>query len=122
MAADAEGAGDGVEAEPPAEPVDEGAPPDYASTDEAEESPYFVEVYNDYGSTTAMAYPEASHKPGATFMVFGAPKGVQGSVTSTATDAHFLPYYKGAWGNIRRIGSMPDWQRKVSTKSRLYGA
>ena len=79
-----------------------------------------VEVYNDYGSATAMAYPEASLKPHTTFMVFGAPKGVQGSVTSTAMDAHFLPYYKGSWGNIRRIGSMPDWQRTVSTKSRLY--
>ena len=79
-----------------------------------------VEVFNDNGATTAMAYPEATLKPGSTFMVFGAPKGVQGSVTSTATDAHFLPYYKGSWANIRRIGSMPDWQRTVSTKSRLY--
>jgi arsenite oxidase large subunit len=79
-----------------------------------------VEVYNDNGATTAMAYPEATLKTGSTFMVFGAPKGVQGSVTSTATDAHFLPYYKGSWANIRRIGSMPDWQRTVSTKSRLY--
>ncbi len=79
-----------------------------------------VEVYNDNGATTAMAYPEATLKTGDTFMVFGAPKGVQGSVTSTALDAHFLPYYKGTWANIRRIGSMPDWQRTVSTKSRLY--
>ncbi|CQR31737.1 Arsenite oxidase subunit AioA (fragment) [Thiomonas arsenitoxydans] len=79
-----------------------------------------VEVYNDNGATTAMAYPEATLKTGSTFMVFGAPKGVQGSVTSTATDAHFLPYYKGSWANIRRIGSMPDWHRTVSTKSRLY--
>ena len=79
-----------------------------------------VEVYNDNGAATAMAYPEAALKPGTTFMVFGAPKGVQGSVTSTAMDVHFLPYYKGSWADIRRIGSMPDWQRTVSTKSRLY--
>ena len=81
-----------------------------------------VEIYNDYGTTTAMAYPEATLKRHETFMVFGAPKGVQGSVTTTALDEHFLPYYKGSWGNIRRVGSMPDWQRTVSTKSRMYGA
>lgn len=81
-----------------------------------------VEVYNHNGATTAMAYPEASLKREHTFMVFGTPKGIQGSVTSTATDAHFVPYYKGSWANIRRVGSMPDWQRSVSTKSRLYEA
>ncbi|MDE1977871.1 MAG: arsenate reductase (azurin) large subunit [Betaproteobacteria bacterium] len=79
-----------------------------------------VEVFNDNGVATAMAYPEATLKKGDAFMVFGAVKGVQGSVTSTATDAHFLPYYKGSWANIRRVGAMPDWERTVSTKSRLY--
>ena len=80
-----------------------------------------VEIYNDYGSLTAMAYPEPTIKPNQSFVVFGAPKGVMGSVVTTATDVHFLEYHKGTWADIRRVGSMPDWQRTVSTKSRMYG-
>ncbi|SBP86353.1 Arsenite oxidase subunit AioA (fragment) [Thiomonas delicata] len=80
-----------------------------------------VEIYNDYGTTMAMAYPEPTIKPNQSFVVFGAPKGVVGSVVTTATDVHFLEYHKGTWADIRRVGSMPDWQRTVSTKSRMYG-
>ena len=36
-----------------------------------------VEVYNDYGSTYAMAYPEPDQKPSQTFMQFGYDNGVQ---------------------------------------------
>ena len=80
-----------------------------------------VEIYNDYGTTMAMAYPEPTIKPNQSFVVFGAPKGVVGSVVTTATDVHFLEYHKGTWADIRRVGPMPDWKRTVSTKSRMYG-
>ena len=80
-----------------------------------------VEIYNDYGSLTAMAYPEPTIRHNQSFVVFGAPKGIVGSVVTTATDVHFLEYHKGTWADIRRVGSMPDWQRTVSTKSRMYG-
>lgn len=37
-----------------------------------------VEIYNDYGATYAMAYPEIDIKRGQVFMMFGYPSGVQG--------------------------------------------
>ena len=40
-----------------------------------------VEVWNDNGSTQAMAYPTPTAKRGETFMLFGFPTGVQGNVT-----------------------------------------
>lgn len=80
-----------------------------------------VEVYNDHGSSYAMAYLEKAIKPGQTFMLFGYYKGVMGDVTTAWTDRNLIPYYKGAWANIRRIGSMAEYLRTVSFKSRRYG-
>jgi arsenite oxidase large subunit len=80
-----------------------------------------VEVYNDQGSSYAMAYLEKAMKPGQTFMLFGYYKGVMGDVTTAGTDRNLIPYYKGARANIRRIGSMAEYQRTVSFKSRRYG-
>ncbi|MBQ4855867.1 arsenate reductase (azurin) large subunit [Rhodanobacter sp. B2A1Ga4] len=79
-----------------------------------------VEVYNDFGTTLAMAYPADELKAGHTFMLFGYVNGIAGDVTTTATDAHFIPWYKGAWGSIKRVGSMPEYERTVSTKSRYF--
>lgn len=79
-----------------------------------------VEIYNDYGATVAMAYPCADIKPAQTFLLYGHMKGIAGDVTTTAADAHFIPYYKGAWASIRRIGAMPEFERTVSTKSRYF--
>ena len=60
-----------------------------------------------------------SAKPGQTFMLFGYIKGVHGDVTSprgwTATS---VPYYKGTWASIRRVGTVDDYKRTVSTKRR----
>ncbi len=75
-----------------------------------------VEVYNDYGSTTAMAYPTGSTKRGQTFMVFAYVNGIQGDVTTEWVDRNVIPYYKGTWANIRRVGSMEDYKRTVSFK------
>jgi len=79
-----------------------------------------VEVYNDYGSTVAMAYLNPSTKKDQTFMVFAYFNGIQGDVTTTWTDRNIVPYYKGTWANIRRIGAMEDYQRTVSFKNRRF--
>src|SRR5690625_1028517 len=80
-----------------------------------------VEVYNDFGSTVAMVYPVAEIKRGQTFMLFGYVNGIQGDVTTDWTDHNIIPYYKGAWGDIRKIGSMEEFKRTVSFKSRRFG-
>jgi leucyl-tRNA synthetase len=36
------------------------------------------------------------------------------------TDRNIVPYYKGTWADIRRVGSMEDYKRKVSFKDRRY--
>lgn len=77
-----------------------------------------VEVYNDYGATRAMARIEPSMKPGHTFMQFGHDNGVQGDVTTRWTDRNLLPYYKGTWADIRRVGSDAAATRRISLKSR----
>jgi arsenite oxidase large subunit len=79
-----------------------------------------VEIHNDFGATLAMAYPADQLKPTHTFLLFGYVNGVAGDVTTTATDPHFVPYYKGAWASIKRVGSVPEFERTVSTKSRYY--
>lgn len=79
-----------------------------------------VEIYNDYGSTQGMAYVEPTAKPGQLFMAAMTREGVQGDTVPTAMDQNLIPYYKGTWGNIRRIGSLDDYKRTVSYKSRQY--
>jgi arsenite oxidase large subunit len=79
-----------------------------------------VEVFNDYGSTVAMVYPNPSTKKGQTFMVFAYFNGIQGDVTTTWTDRNIIPYYKGTWADIRRIGAMEDYRRTVSFKNRRF--
>ncbi|HNN91444.1 MAG TPA: arsenate reductase (azurin) large subunit [Pseudomonadota bacterium] len=77
-----------------------------------------VEVFNDYGTTRAMARIEPSIKSGQTFMQFGYDNGVQGDVTTNWTDRNIIPYYKGTWADVRRIGPLADAARRVSLKSR----
>ena len=80
-----------------------------------------VEVFNDYGSTYAMVYPTASAKRNQTFMLFGYVNGIQGDVTTEWTDRNIVPYYKGTWASIRRVGTMEDYKRTVSFKNRHFG-
>ena len=77
-----------------------------------------VEVFNDYGNTYAMAYPTASAKAAQTFMLFGYVKGVAGNVTTSWVDRNVVPYYKGTWASIKRVGSVDEWKTSVSFKSR----
>ena len=79
-----------------------------------------IEVWNDYGSTYAMAYPVKDAKPGQTFMVFGQIKGIAGDVTTEWTDRNVIPYYKGTWASLRRVGSIDEYKRTVSTKRRSF--
>ncbi|MFO7857864.1 MAG: arsenate reductase (azurin) large subunit [Ectothiorhodospiraceae bacterium] len=79
-----------------------------------------VELFNDYGSTMAMAYRTPEIKTGQLFMMFGYFNGMVGEVTTEAVDENVVPYYKGAWADIRRIGSMEEYQRSVSFRSRRY--
>lgn len=79
-----------------------------------------IEVWNDFGSTYAMAYPMKSIKPGHTFMLFGYIKGVAGDVVTSWVDRNVVPYYKGTWGSVKRVGSVEDWKRSISFKERRY--
>jgi arsenite oxidase large subunit len=79
-----------------------------------------VEVFNDFGSTYAMAYPQKAIKSGQTFMLFGYIRGVAGDVTSPWVDRNVVPYYKGTWASIKRVGSVDDWKQSISFKERRY--
>ena len=81
-----------------------------------------VEVWNEFGSTHAMAYPVADAKPGQTFMVFAHPNGLVGDLTTDWTDRNLIPYYKGTWASVRRVGSGADYRHSVSTKRRSFDA
>jgi len=79
-----------------------------------------VEVYNDFGSTFAMAYLEQDMKKGHTFMMFGYHNGNVGDVVTDWTDRNHIPYYKGTWADIRRVSSMQEYKETVSFKRRRY--
>jgi arsenite oxidase large subunit len=79
-----------------------------------------VELYNDWGSTRAMAYLEKDIKPGQVFMQFGYDNGVMGGLTTNWTDRNVIPYYKGTWANIRKVGTLPEYKNGVSFKRRRY--
>jgi arsenite oxidase large subunit len=79
-----------------------------------------VEVYNDDGSTQAMAYPTPSAKKGQTFMLFAFPTGVQGNVINGGTNELILPNYKQTWANIRKLADAPEAVKHLSFKSAEY--
>ena len=79
-----------------------------------------VELFNDYGSTYAMAYLEPSIKKNQTFMQFGYWNGIAGDVVTPWTDRNVIPYYKGTWASIRRVGTVADFKETVSFKQRRW--
>ncbi len=81
-----------------------------------------VEVYNDEGSTQAMAYPTPTARKGETFMLFAYPTGVQGNVINEGTNELILPNYKQTWANIRKISDAPEGVRHLTFKSQEYSA
>ena len=81
-----------------------------------------VEVYNDNGSTQAMAYPTPTAKRKQTFMLFAYPMGVQGNVVSAGVNELVIPNYKQTWGNIRKIADAPANLKGLTFKSEEYAA
>ncbi len=74
-----------------------------------------VEVRNDMGTVRAMAYVSAAVRRGQTFMLFGQPRGAAGELVSDHVDpTTTIPYYKGVWADVRRIGPMPEELAHVS--------
>ena len=81
-----------------------------------------VEVYNDNGSTQAMAYPTPTAKPKQTFMLFAQANGVQGNVVSPGVNEFIIPNYKQTWGNIRKLADAPEGVKHLTFKSFDYTA
>jgi arsenite oxidase large subunit len=79
-----------------------------------------VEVFNDNGSTQAMAYPTPTAKRKQAFMLFAYPTGVQGNVVSPGVNELIIPNYKQTWGNIRKIADAPEAVKHLSFKSIEY--
>ena len=79
-----------------------------------------VEVFNDNGSTQAMAYPTPTAKRKETFMLFAYPTGVQGNVVSKGVNEFVIPNYKQTWANIRKIADAPEVTKRLSFKSQEY--
>ncbi|NQU62236.1 MAG: arsenate reductase (azurin) large subunit [Rhodospirillales bacterium] len=74
-----------------------------------------VELSNDVGTVRAMAYITDAVKRGHTFMLFGQPRGSVGDLISDHVDPKTtIPYYKGAWANIKRIGPQPEITENLS--------
>ena len=81
-----------------------------------------VEVYNDNGSTQAVAYPTPTAKRKQTFMLFAYPTGVQGNVVSAGVNEFIIPNYKQTWAGIRKIADAPEGVKHVTFKSNEYVA
>ncbi len=81
-----------------------------------------VEVYNDAGWTQAMVYPTPTARRGETFMLFAAPRGVQGNVVNDGVNELVIPNYKQTWANIRKLADAPAEVAKISFKSKEYKA
>ncbi len=79
-----------------------------------------VEVYNENGSTQALAYPTATARRKETFMLFAYPTGVQGNVVSKGVNELIIPNYKQTWGSIRKLSGMPGNVAHLSFKSKEY--
>ena len=48
-------------------------------------------------------------------MIFGQPRGAAGDLVCEHVDPHTtIPYYKGVWADVRRIGPMPEVTRTAS--------
>ena len=74
-----------------------------------------LEIFSNVGTVRALAYITGAVKPGHTFMMFGHPRGSVGDLISDHVDPKTtIPYYKGVWADIRRIGPKPDFAKDLS--------
>jgi arsenite oxidase large subunit len=53
-------------------------------------------------------------------MQFAYFNGIAGDVTTPWVDRNVVPYYKGTWASIRRVGAIADFKATVSFKQRRY--
>ena len=53
-------------------------------------------------------------------MQFGYFNGIAGDVTTPWTDRNVVPYYKGTWASIRRVGPVADFKNTVTFKQRRF--
>ncbi len=80
-----------------------------------------VELYNDYGSVNAYAVVGDKAVPaGQIFMLAMYDKGAVGNLVTDWTDRNKVPYYKGVFGEMRRLGSLEDYKRTISLKEKRF--
>ncbi len=74
-----------------------------------------IELFNPYGTVSAMAVVTDSNAPGHVFMLFEHPKGWLNSLTTDYVDpATTIPYYKGTKAGIRKLGELPGLGEQLS--------
>lgn len=74
-----------------------------------------VELFNPYGTVTAMVVIIDSNRPGHVFMLFEHPKGWLNSLTTNYVDpTTTIPYYKGTMAGIRRIGTFAELKERLT--------
>lgn len=52
--------------------------------------------------------------------LFGYVKGVHGDVVTDWVDRNVVPYYKGTWASIKRVGSVEEYKSTISFKDRRF--
>ncbi|GAB4435361.1 MAG: arsenate reductase (azurin) large subunit [Chloroflexi bacterium OHK40] len=76
-----------------------------------------VQLFNDYGETTAYTVVSTSVKPGTIFMLFAHPRGTLNSLTTPYVDPEvIIPYYKGSAAGIRKLGRLEDLDARLTYK------
>lgn len=74
-----------------------------------------VELFNPYGTVTALVVVVESNRPGHVFMLFEHPKGWANSLTTDYVDPDTtIPYYKGTKAGIRKIGTLPELKEQLT--------
>ena len=75
-----------------------------------------VELYNEEGNETCVAYMSDAPKPGTLFAIMYHPRGTANSLTSPYTDPLSVnPWYKGTRAGLRKLGgAIPDILRTTS--------
>jgi len=85
------------------------------------ESGDIVELFNDYGSVNAYAVVDDKSVPaGQVFMLAMYDKGCVGNIVTEWTDRNKVPYYKGVFADMRRVGSVEEYKRTISLKSKRF--
>ncbi|MFQ5651563.1 MAG: arsenate reductase (azurin) large subunit [bacterium] len=78
-----------------------------------------VLLYNDYGSTRAIAVTSDEVRPKEVFMAFAFPNSAMNNLVTDFVDPDTkIPYYKGTVANIKRIGRNNTLIRDMSFKER----